>query len=252
MKILCLADLHIHKSKDRKQKFHWIRELVQFNNIDAIVIAGDVFESWEVFRSDPYQLLGEITDNKIPVICCLGNHEFVDDTVDQVLKAYKDKYNPQKYNVHYLDICDHFDIGKVRFLGNVLWYDGSLRAKEDQNLYDWAWPGSWLDKRIIKFNYEMEHSNCIKQINNVLKTSEGYTTVLVTHCVPHIELNGHDRNGIFNAYSGVKNLLKDSKVNYSISGHTHKRVIGLTLEGCECVNIGNNYYPPYEYYVLEV
>ena len=134
----------------------------------------------------------------------------------------------------------------------MLWYDGSLKCFEDQNLYDWG-GGGWLDRRIIDFDYLKEHNKCKKQIDMVLsKTDKDITKILVTHCVPHIDMNGHARNSLFNAYSGVENLLENRKIDYSISGHTHYRVMGVTREGCDCINVGNDYYSPHEYHLLEI
>jgi len=248
MKILCLADLHINSRKDCRQKIHWVKGLVTDNNPDVIVIAGDIFESGFYLRYNPYEKLSQITD--VPIICVLGNHEFVDMTVENTLKEYCQLYNPQKYNVHYLDIIGHYDIGNVRFSGNVLWYDGSMKEYDTQDIYEWG-NGYWLDKKIIGFDYEIEHNKCIKQIDEHF--DENKTNVLITHCVPHKDINGHLPSEL-NAFSGIKDFFETRHCNYSysISGHTHKRVVGLERGGCKCINIGNDYYPPYDYYLLEI
>lgn len=249
MKILCLADIHVRNKNNRKQKFHWIDKKIKETNPDVIVIAGDIFENDQIYNQNPYMLLSDLTDNKIPIVCVFGNHEFVYHTLEQVHNKYKELYEPEKYNVHYLDICGHYDVGDVRFVGNILWYDGSLKCYEDQNLYDWGY-GGWLDRLIVDFNIEESHQNCVQQIKKNIDPNK--TNILVTHCVPHIDLNGHPRNSVFNAFSGVDNLLKDIDVKYSISGHTHMRIIGLEREGTMCLNVGNDYDPPYEYFLLEV
>ena len=248
MKILCLADLHCSTSKKRRQKFNWIRSLVNQYNPDVIVIAGDIFENDAVFRFDPYEKFNQITDGKISVICTLGNHEFAYQPIERVHLAYMDKYNPKKYNVHYLDCIGHYDIGDVRFVGNVLWYNGDMKWRENQNIYDWG-DGRWLDKTIVDFDYEKENQRCVDQIMRNLSTDK--TNILVTHCLPHEDLNGHAPSDL-SAFSGMKNLLKDVDVAYSISGHTHWRVVGKELESVDCINIGNDYNPPYYHYLLEI
>lgn len=247
MKILCLSDLHICNSKDRKKKIRWIKSILNENPVDVIVISGDIFEYHYQYQSNPYQKLSEISDK--PIICTLGNHEFVDNTIEKTLSYYKSKYEPSKYNVHYLDVCGYYDIDKYRFLGNWLCYDGSLRYRPWQDLYEWG-NGCWLDKRIIGFDYEKENKRCVQQIEkNICDDRE---LILVTHCVPHKKMNGHYDESELNAFSGMYNLLKYYRFKYSISGHTHKKVMGLELEGCNCINIGNDYYPPYEYYIIEL
>ena len=246
MKILCLSDLHINNSKDRKKKLRWIASIID-DSVDIVVISGDIFEYTYQYNINPYQKLSEITDK--PVICTLGNHEFVDNTIKDTLKFYQDKYEPNKYNVHYLDVCGHYDINDFRFVGNWLCYDGSMRCFESQNLYDWG-NGNWLDRRIVDFDYEKEHDRCKKQIlDNVCDDKQN---ILVTHCVPNVNLNGHPRTSVLNAFGGVENFLKEYDFKYSISGHTHWKVVGLELEGCKCVNVGNDYYEPFHHFLLEV
>jgi predicted MPP superfamily phosphohydrolase len=252
MKILCLADLHISSRKDYRQKKHWIRGLITEYNPDVIVVAGDIFETGFYLRYNPYEKLSQISN--IPFICVLGNHEFVDLSIQNTLDEYREKYDPQQYNVHYLDIIGHYDIKNVRFSGNVLWYDSKMRHYKDQSVYDWGGNpglgnGYWLDRKIIDFDYKLENDKCVKQIKENIDPTK--TNVLVTHCVPKETINGHIPNEL-NIFSGMKNLLKDIDVQYSISGHTHKRIIGLDEHNTYCINVGNDYYLPYHHYVLEI
>jgi len=252
MKILCLSDLHrvITDTLALEEQNSWIASLMLKYFPDAVLITGDIFES--ELCVNPYENLHQLFDD-IPVICTLGNHEFVYMTVDSVLKNYRDQYNPEKYNIHYLDVIGHYDINNVRFFGNVLWYDGTMATIRNQVLADFA-DGRWLDRTIVNFNPVKECGKCIEQI---LKNQpdEGQTGILCTHCVPAVEMNGHYQKGVrqpFDAFSGVTWLLKKVKCDSSISGHTHKRIIGKKVEGVKCFNVGNDYYPPFEHYLLEI
>jgi len=248
MKILCLADLHIRNNTDAKTKIHWAKRLFKSKSPDVVVISGDIFEANMGYKKNPYKLLSEITNNEKPIVCTLGNHEFVDHTVISVLSNYIKKYKPELYNVHYLDVVNHYDIGDIRFLGNVLWYDGSMKVNKNQRITDWG-NGCWLDKRIVNFNYLIENRICVNQIKNSI--SEEKTNVLVTHTLPHSTINAHEESEL-SAFSGMKNLLKDINVQYSISGHTHRRMCNIQLEDVKIVNVGNDYYPPYQFYLLEI
>jgi predicted phosphodiesterase len=254
MRILCLADLHRwerNKAQDRRLK-HIVRE----EEPDVIVIAGDVYEA-EV-PLNPFKDLSRVFCD-LPVVFTLGNHEFFNKTPELVHKEYLKRYNPKRYNVHCLDIIGHYDIDDVRFVGNVLWYDGTMSTLPMQNLYSFA-DGSWADRLIVHFDYLRECDNCCKQIEDNLKDIPEHITtkVLVTHCVPDIRLNGHmfKASSPFNAFSGKIGYLEELRekglgVDYAICGHTHWRIVGEEIAGTKCVNVGADY-GIVTYHTLEV
>ena len=252
MKILCLSDLHRISGFNNivKEQNIWIELLLTRYDPDVVVITGDVFES--NFNENPYESLHKLFRG-IPTICTLGNHEFCHKTVDRVLTEYREQYDPKKWNVHYLDIVEKYDVGNVRFFGNVLWYDGSTASISGQNLLDFA-DSRWLDRTIVDFDPVTECKRCVKQI--ISNQPQGQQIgVLCTHTVPALELNEHYRYGIrnlFDAFSGVDKLLKKVRCDYSISGHTHKTVIGKMIDGVNCINTGNDYEPPFKHYLLEI
>ncbi|MCF6176268.1 MAG: metallophosphoesterase [Victivallaceae bacterium] len=252
MKILCLSDLHrvIADVLALKEQQRWLGALLAELEPDVVLITGDVFESNPGIN--PYEDLHKLF-NGITVICTLGNHEFVYTAVDRVLKNYRKQYQPGKWNVHYLDIIGHYDIGLVRFFGNVLWYDGSLATVPNQVLTDFA-EGRWLDRTIVNFDPVAECEKCVEQI--MLNQPEvGQIGLLATHCVPAREVNGHYQTGVqqpFDAFSGVSWLLDKVQCDYAISGHTHKRIIGKEINGIKCINSGNDYYSPFQHYLLEI
>ena len=242
MKILSFADLHItdiyHSSLDM------VKKCVNEYNPDVVTISGDIFDEKNL---NPYKCLAKKIGD-IPVICCLGNHEFAYRSVEETLNFYREKYNPEKYNVHYLDIVGHFCLENFNFVGNVLWYDGSLKNVWNQS--DEIIDG-WLDSTIENFNWKIENRKCVEQINlkeNNPEEFNGYNiekTILVTHCVPHIDLNLFSFEGMseYNMYSGMKNLFEqlEKKIDIAFCGHTHRRTC-KTIDGVDCVNIGNDYY----------
>ena len=247
MKVACFSDLHMcFKSHPWLMK---TKDIVIKEQPDVVVISGDIFDNKNI---NPYKELAKIDD--IPIICCLGNHEFAYSTVEETHKRYEDKYNPDKYNVHYLDIVGKKEIGNINFVGNVLWYDGSLRNLGEDTTEICR---GWLDSTIGGcFNFKEENKKCVKQINDNLSPDK--TNFLITHCVPHKDLNlfSFDDVSVYNTYSGMDNLFNKLlyKVDYAICGHTH-RYTAKEIDGCFCVNVGNDYLTGnngFQYFIMEV
>jgi predicted phosphodiesterase len=256
MKILALSDLHkvVTDKNGEEEQDRWIRTLLK-PDIDAVVIAGDIFESgnMKLPSFNPYRHLAGLFYD-LPVICVLGNHEFFYESMYDVVKFYNDMYDPLKYNVHYLDILGHYDIGDIRFVGNVLWYDGSMKTVRNQKIYDFA-NMTWKDYTIKNFNFEREYEKCVGQIESNIDPSK--VNVLCTHCVPHHKLNlwlEDDRltGNLFNVYSGSMELLEKLKgVSYAICGHTH-RYTACEVNGVRCYNVGNDLHPPFRAMILDI
>ena len=247
MKILFTSDLHIINST-MHQQLGIVRKKIKKEKPDVLVVSGDVSDDIYIKADD---LLGFLD---VPVVYCLGNHEFVRNemganTVENTLNFYKSKIG--KNNAHCLDVEGHFDIGNVRFVGNVLWYDGTLSNRPDADANIRNISRHWLDSMIADFRPVEEHKKCVAQIVGNLKDIGDKKAVLVTHCVPHRELNWFDRNepmSIYNAYSGVANFFDKNGVypDVALCGHTHKEMkyVHVSPKGREtrCSNIGNDYF----------
>ena len=261
MKILNLSDLHRQENKRVLivQQQNWIDAMLKRFDPDLIIVTGDIFESNNYYHAirtgqhyfDPYETLARVFKGR-PVICTLGNHEFFYLTVKEVLDYYTRLYNPDKWDVHYLDVVNQVDVDGITFLGNVLWYDGSCSTQPGQDLWDY---GKWMDREIIKFNWKKENKKCVKKILDVQTDKR---KILCTHCVPHWRLNGHitdddylNRKDPYNAYAGMNKFLELVKPEYAFCGHTHLRRV-LEIDGCHCVNCGNDYRPPFQYFQTEI
>lgn len=261
VKIINFSDLHIswRDCIDLKEKKKWIAETCWLEKPDIVILSGDIVESMDYIRNKQfncYRRIAELFDG-YKVLCVTGNHEYCGMRVNDVLDYYGQTYKPEKFDVHYLDVIGHVDIGGYRFVGNCLWYDGSTKTVGRQDLYEWA-NLSWIDRTIKEFDCEKENAKCVEQIKSNL-SSEG-NNILVTHCIPHIELNGHidfnlgvGMNSLYNAYSGMKNLFEmiPSGIVLSFSGHTHRRVV-KELCGVKCYNSGNDYIGSFKYCMAEV
>lgn len=248
MNILCFSDLHIRNINSKEIEL--CQHAAKYHKPDVIVISGDVCDNKKI---NVYEELSKIYLNSVPIVFTLGNHEFAYSNISDTLKRFRDDYNSNKYNVHCLDIIGHKCVENFNFVGNVLWYDGSLRDIYNQRfLID----EDWLDSTIYRFNFREENKKCVEQINAIenhpeFNDNEDYDngikiekTFLITHCVPHIDMNLWSLEGVsrYNMYSGMKDLFSklSFKVDYSICGHTH-RYCTKEIDGCYCVNIGNDY-----------
>jgi len=241
MKILALADLHVHRYVFHDLEIE-IHDLISKYMPDVILIAGDLCENegWRSIRSFLYESLDNLG---IPIIFCLGNHDFYGYAVDDALKLTS-KMLKGKRNLCCLDTEGFIDIQDIRFVGNVLWYDGSLSFKP----WDGKIIGGWRDSEIVDFDPIKENHKCVEQIKTAMSGYKG-KSVLLTHCVPWSELNLFQKDGDnpYNVYSGMKDLFLsfDCCFDIAICGHTHRPITTVYDKNgkhIQCINIGNDYY----------
>ena len=246
MKLLLLSDLHIQADNDRV--------VLQIKKIketyDAVIISGDIFEY--NYNYDRHAFLNKLFKGK-PVICTLGNHEFFHSSFQETLDFYSNNYNPDIHNVHYLDTMPSYILGDCEFIGGFLGYDGSLQDISYQVLTDWA-DNCWADRYILNWvaDYKKANQYYCDKIVKAYNNSKSLYKILVTHTVPHKELNLHSKSqSRFNAYSGVDDFLKFFKFDYAICGHTHRRTVGKNIHGTLCCNVGSDY-DELKYMILEI
>ena len=155
-------------------------------------------------------------------------------------------------NIFYLDLIGAVELGGMNFVGGTLFFDGSMRIRENQRVDEWD---GWQDWRIgeIITRYKEFNAYYVDMIKSKMKP--GISTVLCTHHVPHVLLNGHEPSH-YSFYSGMKDLVHELQFdpkfdNYLICGHTHRRVIGEVIPDFMCVNVGSDY-DQLAQYTLEV
>ena len=250
MNILVLSDLHFngHLFHDRYFPTEWrnilLRQIPSLPEMDLVVIAGDVVENtvMDIANRNPLETLYHIF--QCDVAFCLGNHEFANRKHADVLAYWKQWEHP---HVHCLDVEGHYVKGNYNIVGNVLWYDWSLN--ENSLVMKGEIHPGWLDATIKEFNALDEHERCKQQIYDNLTYEDGKMNILLTHMVPHHDLNAFSYDqpySPFNAYSGVKNFIQELldhnvKLEYAICGHTHRRAM-KEISGVYCINLGNDYY----------
>lgn len=260
MKALVLSDLHISmeyvKYDIKRESFKKELERQIKEHYDIVLISGDVFEHSVIHYTNPFFFLNYFFNSK-KVIFCLGNHEFAYEKYQDVINKWtfcSDKYRGN--NIYCLDICNYVDIDNYRILGNVFWYDFSLN--KNRLLMKGEIIDGWLDATIEDFDPIKENENCQnKIINNI---SDDKTNILLTHMVPHEQLNTfsiEEPDSVYNAYSGNADFLQkieNKNFKYAICGHTHRREI-KTIHNINCINIGNDYFfrtHKIEYFIIEL
>ena len=251
MKIFFTSDLHLHGTC-YEEEMELLKSKVGQANPDVLAISGDISDmhGWNTYAF--------FAGFDIPVVFCLGNHDFVDRTVDdtheQMRHWREEAISNGVRNAHCLDIEGHFDTGGIRFYGNVLWYDGSLYNGGDPNPFMnniWSY---WLDSRILRFNPTLENKKCVAQMKHEQSLARGRKCVMLTHCVPHRGLNLFDADtplSIANCYSGMHDLFGFHHIHpdLALCGHTHRRTnmeyhysgYGI-IKDIPCINSGNDYF----------
>ena len=247
MKLLCLSDLHLRSEAvvdaiDRKQLSPFLGQIaatVAEVSPDAVVVTGDTVCPTQVRLLSA--TLRTVIPAELPVIATLGNHEFWGRTFEDTLAKLKEQTLTDP-NIFYLDLLGAVELGGVNFVGGTLFFDGSMRIRDNQRIDQWD---GWQDWRIVDIESRYMEINAyyVDMIRSKMKS--GMPTALCTHHVPHVRLNGHEPSH-YSFYSGMKDLVHELPFdarfdNYLICGHTHRRVIGEVIPGFMGVNVGSEY-----------
>ena len=247
MKLLCLSDLHLRpdavvEAIDRKHLMPFpaqIAAAVAEVSPDAVVVTGDTVSPAQVCLLSA--TLRTFIPADLPVVVTLGNHEFWGRAFEDTLAKLKEQTLAEP-NIFYLDLIGAVELGGVNFVGGTLFFDGSMRIRENQRIDQWA---GWQDWRIVDIETRYMEINAyyVDMIRSKMKS--GMPTALCTHHVPHVLLNGHAPSH-YSFYTGMKDLVHELPFdplfsNCLICGHTHRRVIGEVVPGFMGVNVGSDY-----------
>ena len=257
MNVLCLSDLHlshadvamfIHQEKVSHLLRAW-KEIAENEKFDVVSITGDTVVSTDIGYIP--QIIRLLIPEAIPVLITLGNHEFWGRYFYETIEEVK-KVSQKAKNIYFLDIEPNVKLFNYNFIGGTLFFDGSLRFRENQKITPFDGWNDYLIKNIQNeyldiFNYYEQKIAANIDVNT--------SNVLLTHHVPDDKLNAHEPNW-YNFYSGSKDLLTrlnfpQKYMNYAICGHTHKNVKGQLYPNFCGVNVGNDF-SKLAYYKLEL
>jgi len=139
MKLLCLSDLHLRQNDviqtiDNNNLSPFLQEvksLIANENPDTIALTGDTVSPLQIRLLS--SLLRIIVPDGIPMALTLGNHEFWGSTFEETLEKLKTQTETNR-NLYFLDLIGGVEMSGANFVGGTLFFDGSMRYRDDQKI----------------------------------------------------------------------------------------------------------------------
>lgn len=248
MRLGFISDIHLDINRDYDIK-SILCDLIIKNNIDCLIIAGDITESYEATIS----FIEEIKeDTRKTVYFVPGNHDLWEK--DSSNKDTALLYS--KYASHEACICgkiislnDEFDL-----VGETGWYDYTLGSKkfskddfDKMTMFNRTWQDS-LNTNWFKSNEEVNEF-MLNELNKSI-TKSNKKIIAVTHMISSDHFTVPEDNEIWTYFNGFlgsikyKHLYEKLNVAYSVMGHVHYR--GIYEENdvkyiCSCLNYHNEW-----------
>jgi putative phosphoesterase len=257
MRVVVTADVHADEAGEmRPGLLEELRDEVFASAPDVFIIAGDLVGLLKTWAPYALELLSPPKCLKLIVP---GNHDLWLQQGDSY--AYYKHILPEVYaacDYHMLDTGPRV-VGNVAFVGNIGWYDYSLRdpalpptPRKSYEKKTWHGQRMWMDGEYVhlgmsdaEFNQELL-AELRKQLDSVPPDVE--TIIAVTHHLAFQEMvhrKPDDRVWNFcNAFLGSRALgellLQYPRVRYHFCGHTHssKQVVKGKLTS---INVGSTY-----------
>jgi Icc-related predicted phosphoesterase len=196
-------------------------------NPDVVVLAGDVHEGTEGVKWAKRWL------RDFPVIYVLGNHEYYNHRLSDLVKKLKREARGSQ--VHVLE-NDVFEWKGYSFLGCTLWTDFNLGPADARDAMFFAW-GQIADYQLIKKDgtgallHPAEtarmHAKSVHWLERQMASHDPDRTIVVTHHAPSPRSiptyhAGEELSAAF--ASNLDSFIHASRVPLWIHGHTHHNV----------------------------
>jgi len=272
MNILFTADLHLNiparSPRTGRKAFDVFAEMMEVENPDAIVVAGDIGTPTQSARH--LAALRNVVGERHLAIS-LGNHDFwLDSTgharfscLDQVATRYwrepardvgavlLDLENAVLGDLAIVGGYGHFDLG----LAEPNLHVRGREITEDIYLSGGMNGLFWNDFRYIPNCGTRVRAEAGEQAAGIAARMDeaitaGKRVLMAVHTCPWRELNGHPLRGseedILSAYSGNSLLGKEiqkraAAIDFLMCGHTHMPVRECKFHGVTCLNVGADY-----------
>jgi putative phosphoesterase len=259
VKLIAIAD--IHWDQGRYEWLQCIKDL-QKKSFDILLIAGDIAVYDESYRI----ALSEI--NKIECkykMIVLGNHDiWLTDDCFNSFQKYELKHQIAE-NLSYIFLDGNPTIfNNIGFIGNIGWYDYSLRDKSLDSKYPLAdfmyktkrFPngkGRWMDGVYAKWRIpdnEVTQYFAKRLEEDILKIYNKCNSIcFLMHHIPceHMVTRKDENWNMGNAFVGssvFENIIrKYNKINFVVCGHTHTS-FDENINGVRYINVGADYRIP--------
>jgi len=253
MKIGFISDIHIDVNKEYNI-LEEISEHIREENIDVVVIAGDISEDAET----TIEAMGNLEKSSHASIYYVpGNHDLWSDNLALLpTGTIYEKYKNDPRCLVDNPILLKGEKETFALIGDIGWYDYSF-GSEQFNLSDFermnyknrtfndAIKNSWTTNNRGQSDYFLD------KLERQMEKYKDLPMILVTHMLPIEEFTvpKEQKNwNYFNAYLGTNKLQKLYKkypVKYAVCGHVHYRK-EIEKEGihyyCACLNYHNEWF----------
>lgn len=222
MRLRVVSDLHVDYQADKGRSL--ASEITADRDYDALIIAGDLCDFHEIYRS--LELFCLAAGDK-PVVYVLGNHEGISGTWAAAVQEAR-RAAATHDNLHVLE-QQTVELGGQRFVGCTLWFvhDGEIKPT-DGEMPDFKHIRDLRDKI-----YDLGRTS-----RAFLKENVRPGDVVITHHLPHLRSVPREHAGSVTERYFVHNVapvVERAGAALWIHGHTHSScdyVAGTTRVVC--------------------